>query len=271
MSPAARPAPPIPDSIIVRPGTDITDVWERFEVFEALHHNIRICNPMTTGELDEVIDALQLAAGQRIVDYACGSGETLIRSAERQPIRGIGIDLSPWMVMAAHEHAQRRVPGADLEWVLGEARDFRVDPAPDVALCIGAEWVWHDFGGTCRALAERVAPGGVVAIGAARLHHDADPNTVTAERGVVETIDDMAAALQQHGLTPNHRVDPDDAGWDTYLEDTAIAAAEWASGNPGERADRWVEEQADWQAARDRDRDIIGWSVWIAHKDKPSA
>jgi len=33
---------------------------------------------------------------------------------------------------------------------------------------------------------------------------------------------------------------------------------------PGPRADRWIEEQADWQAARERDRDVIGWSLWIA-------
>ena len=73
-----------------------------------------------------------------------------------------------------------------------------------------------------------------------------------------------ANLLATHGLVPVHRVDPDDAGWDAYLARTAQAAADWAVAYPGPRADRWIEEQADWQAARERDRDVIGWSLWIA-------
>jgi len=257
----------IDPSIAVLPGTDVGDAWDRFEVFEALHHTLRICNPMTSQELDEVIDAAELADDLRVIDFACGYGEALIRAAEQHAVQGTGIDLSPWMVVAAHRYAQQRAPNADLTWVLGDARDFRVAPAPDVAICIGAEWVWHDFSGTCRALSATLPVGGVAVIGAARLHHAADPDKVRAERGTVDTVDDMAEQLARHHLTPLHRVDPDDAGWDAYLRQTAKAAAAWAQRHPGPRADEWIGEQADWHAARERDREIIGWSVWVAVKD----
>jgi SAM-dependent methyltransferase len=232
---------------------------------------MQICNPMTNVELDEVISAMGLASGARVLDVACGYGELLFRAAAQADISGVGIDLSPWMITAAAEHARVRAPNANLHWVLGEARDFTTAPAPDVAVCIGAEWIWHDFSGTVRALSQRLGPGGVAVIGAARLHKDADQDEVRSQRGFVESLDDMQETLKHNGLVAQHRVDPDDAGWDAYLARTATAAADWAELSPGPRAARWLEEQVDWQQARDRDRDVMGWSVWIARKGGPSA
>ena len=252
------------------PGTDVDSAWERFEVFEALHHSMQVCNPMTSAELDEVVSAVGLTGGSLLLDVACGYGEFLFRSAAQADISGVGIDLSPWMITAAAQQVLVRAPNARLHWVLGEARSFTTTPAPDVAVCIGAEWIWHDFSGTVRALSQRLGPGGVAVIGAARLHKNADQDEVRAKRGFVESLDDMHDTLQHNGLVAQHRVDPDDAGWDAYLARTATAAADWAERYPGPRADKWVEEQADWQQARDRDRDVMGWSVWIARKDRPS-
>ena len=256
--------PTLGPAVEIRPGTDVEDVWQRFEIFEALHHSMQICNPMTSAQLDEVVEATEPDAGHHVVDMACGYGEVLFRMAAQREISGTGVDLSPWMIASAAAQTPVRAPNGTLQWVLGEARDYFPVHASDIAVCIGAEWVWHDFSGTAKALAARLAPGGVAVIGAARLHTAADADLVRSERGAVETIDDQRNLLAAHGLVPMHRVDPDDAGWDAYLARTAQAAADWAVAYPGPRADRWIEEQADWQAARERDRDVIGWSLWIA-------
>ncbi len=258
--------PDLDPDITILAGTDVDDVWDRFEVFEALHHSTQICNPMSSDELDEVITAMGVSDGAHIVDFACGYGELLFRASSTASVSGTGVDLSPWMLNAACTSAAVRAPEVDLAWVLGDARDFHSPIRPDVAVCLGAEWIWHDFGGTARALSRRLHSGGVAVIGAGRLHHDADQDEVSRTRGRVETIDDMHELLTEHGLDPIHRVDPDDAGWDAYIARTAKAVAEWSRQHPGPRADKWVEEQADWQVARDRDRDVIGWSVWIARK-----
>jgi len=172
------------------------------------------------------------------------------------------------MITAAHAFSASEDSNASLSWILGDARFYEPDRTPDVAVCIGAEWVWHDFNGTVRALANRLGDGGVAVVGAARLHHSANADQVLKERGRVDTIDDMRQMLATHGLEPLLRIDPDDAGWDAYLARTATAATEWAALHPGSRSDQWLEEQADWQAARERDRDIIGWSVWAARKHR---
>jgi len=264
-------ASPLDPAIQVLPGTNVGDVWDRFEVFEALHHTMQICNPMTTAQLDGLIEALDLSSSDSVYDAACGYGELLFRAVEAGASGGVGIDLSPWMIRSAHATASRRDPSGRVQWILGEARDYQPVRQPTVAVCIGAEWVWHDFNGTCRALAGLVGTGAIVVIGAARLHHRADPAIVRRDRGHVDTVDDMAQMLRAHGLAPFHRIDPDDAGWDAYLARTAVAAQRWADANPGLRAQRWLDEQDDWQAARERDRDVIGWSLWMARKFEPGA
>lgn len=248
---------------------ELSELWDRFEVFEALHHSLTICNPMSSQEVDEVLDAALVAPGGYILDLACGSGEYLLRSARRAPINGLGIDLSPWMVTAAHRRSQSESgldPSAQLTWLLGDAKEYRAPRAPDVAVCLGAEWVWHDFRGTARALSSMLEPGGISVIGAARLHHRADPDNAASTHGVIDTIDDMAQSLAQVDLVPLHRVDPSDAGWDSYLARTRAAAAEWREHYPGERSEMWVADQAEWWTARQRDRAVIGWSVWVAQK-----
>ena len=155
------PRPALDPAIEIRPGTDVDDVWQRFEIFEALHHSMQICNPMTSAELDEVIEATEPDAGHHVVDMACGYGEVLFRMAAQRDINGTGVDLSPWMIASAADQTPVRAPNGTLQWVLGEARDYFPVHASDIAVCIGAEWVWHDFSGTAKALAARLAPGGV--------------------------------------------------------------------------------------------------------------
>lgn len=248
----------------------LDDLWDRFEVFEALHHSLAICNPMTSHQLDEVVEAAGAVAGHHVLDLACGSGEYLLRTAQRTAINGSGIDLSPWMISRAHRRAVNATTslsdGSTLRWVLGDAASHEVVVRPDIAICVGAEWVWHDFRGTARALAAMVDVGGIAVIGAARLHCQANPEAVLATHGAIETIDDMAASLAEVGLTPLHRVDPTDSGWDAYLAQTRVAVNAWQRRHPGARSEQWVIDQSEWWAARQRDRGVIGWSVWIAQK-----
>ena len=227
---------------------------------------MQICNPLTGAELDEVLDAMELTNDAEVLDLACGYGELLFRSAERARIQGTGVDLSPWMIAAAANDQRSRHMTSRLTWVLGEASDFTPSHHANVAVCIGAEWVWHDFGGTARALAGHLGHEGLAVVGAARLHTAADPDEVRRVRGAVETIDDQRNVLRHHGFEPVHRVDADDAGWDAYLKRTADAARSWADLHPGPARDPWSEDQADWNAARERDREVIGWSVWVARR-----
>lgn len=253
----------LPADVDVLPGTDLDDVWQRFEVFEALHHGMRICNPLTERELADLVQALPLSDGASVLDMACGYGELLLRCASVAAIDGVGIDLSPWMVQTAARRAATSMPDAQLRWVVGEARDYGREQSWDVVTCLGAEWIWHDFNGTARALAGLVRPGGVVVVSAARLKDGQDAAAVAEKYGRVETVADQAAMLGAHGLELLTRFDPDDAAWDAYLARTTTSISEWALKLPAERSADYVAAQREWLEARERDRDIIGWSAWV--------
>lgn len=247
---------------------EIDALVERFEIFEALHHRQTICNPMTSDELDHVIQALEFASGSRLLDIACGSGELMMRVGERLDVDATGLDLSPWMLNAAATRCERRdlADDARLRWVLCDAKHWPVDDPVDVATCLGADWIWHGTKGTIAAMAARVAVGGRIAIGSPRLHFDTDPGTASAQFGVLDTADDIGEMLEAHDLEIIERVDPDDVGWDGYMERCIANAEEWLAAHPGPRAEKYLGEARDWAAVRERDRSIIGWSVWVARR-----
>lgn len=259
---------PLPGGIDVQSGLDLDDLWDRFEIFEALHHSVDICNPMTACDVASMVVGLSPAAGQQVLDIACGNGATLFALAGHAAISGVGVDLSPWMLRAAVDRHERTAADADLHWVLADARRYGEGQQFDIVTCLGAEWVWHDFNGTARAVAARTRPGGRAAIGAGRLHHRASQETVARERGRVETIAEQREMLRRHGFEVTGRIDPTDADWDGYLQGTADAAQIWAQRYPGARSERWMAEQQEWQAAREADRGIIGWSTWLLRRTR---
>ena len=255
--------PALPPEVIVLEGTDLEGAWDRFEVFEALHHGMQICNPMTSRDLDTVLDRLDITAGDRMIDIACGHGELLIRAAERSPITGVGLDLSPWALARAAAEAARRAPGADLAWWLGDGKALSRD-SWDVIACLGASWIWNGFGGTARALAVRSRPGTAVAIGDLVLKPGVDPAEIRREHGTVLSLSDQADILTGRGFEHLEPFVASEDGLAGYDRRTAASAEEWARRNPGKRAEQYLEEQRSWAEDHRRDREFMSWVVWTA-------
>lgn len=246
---------------------EIAALWDRFEIFEALHHRQTICNPMTEAEFEALLDLLGPGPGVSMVDIACGSGELLIRCHEHGATSSTGLDLSPWMLDAAATRAAARLGDRPRpRWLLTDAARRDLVDIADRVVCLGADWIWHGMAGTVAALALRVTPGGRVAYGGPRLNFGADPATVTVEFGRLDTVAGVEARLAECGLSLVERIDPGETGWVAYLDRGRECAAEWAELYPGEKSERWVAEQAQWRADFERDREIVGWSVWVADR-----
>ncbi len=262
-------------AITVAAGIELAPLWDRFEIFEALHHTMTIDNPMTSADLDQVVELLSPTSGERALDLACGHGELLRRLRAKAAVSGRGVDLSPWMLRTAHrltteqlgrDSADGRGAANDITWVIDEARDHGRNETFNLTACLGASWVWHGFAGTVRALAERTAPGGRIAIGDMHLRDGLDANSVTESHGAIESIEELEASFDTHGLDLLGRVNTTDDAWDEYIQRTREAALLWAETYPGERSASFVSEQAQWQKDHARDREILTWSVWVATK-----
>lgn len=244
--------------------TDIDSLWDRFEIFEALHHEMTIDNPMTSADLDEVVEMLSPSNGDHSLDIACGHGELLRRIRRAAAVSATGVDLSPWMLRTAHELAQQE--SLDISWELAEGKDYANDRTFDLATCLGGSWIWHGFGGTVRALAQRANPSGRIAIGDMHLRDGLDAAAVTESHGAVESIDELESHFDAHGLDIVGRVNTSDEAWDDYLARTRSSVESWARLHPGERSNSYLADQQRWQDDHARDREILTWSVWVAKK-----
>ena len=133
---------------------------DRWKYFDITHRDHVVCNPMSLAKIDEMVGLLDLSPGARVLDVACGKAELLVRVAERWGIRGVGVDLSPYVVRQAREKAAAR--GVSGRLVLVESDGAAWDPGPepyDLAMCVGASWVFGGHAGTLRALRQRTRPG----------------------------------------------------------------------------------------------------------------
>ena len=254
----------LPAGVVVQAGTDVDSAWDRFEVFEALHHGMRICNPMTSSDLDEVLDAVAPADDDEVLDIACGHGELLVRAAQRTRIRGVGIDLSPWVIVRADGRANSVSLRGTLEWRLADAHDLDSDELFDIVACLGASWIWHGFKGTAAAMVKRTRPGGRIVVGDLRLRTGADAAVVAETYGKVSTANAQLGVLRDLGAEVIHRLDAGDPGWGAYQERVLASVTEWALLHPGENADRYLREQRQWREDYLTDWQFLNWSVWIA-------
>jgi SAM-dependent methyltransferase len=259
--------PPLPSDILVLPDTDVEAAWERFYPFEALHHLHEICNPMRPGDLTAVIDALGPTGKTHAIDVACGHGDLLLEIAQRAAIYGVGVDLSPWVLIRARSRAEQAELQGSLEWWLGDGKAVPRRPSWDVATCLGASWIWHGFEGTARALTARLRPGGRLAIGDLRLRDEADrdrlPGAGLAEMAATATRHEQAAKLTGLGLELISEIIAPDEAWEHYHQTVIESADAYAVEHP--EAD-YRAMAATWMEDFQRDREYLTWTVWVARK-----
>lgn len=258
----------LPDDVVVQPGLDVDELWSRFELFEALHHNTAIASPMADGDLDRVVELLNPAAGARMLDLACGYGELLKRLSRHGRLgggvfEGVGVDLSPWMVAAA---ARQQEPG--LRWVLAEARSLLADSTGDLVegpwdmvCCLGASWIWYGLHGTIRAVADLAESGAMVAIGDMHVRPECDVATVGQSHGRVDSLDEISQWFDRYEIDVVGRVPTSDIDWNDYLDRVEEAAETWSTDR-----EPWVNEARQWRLDAARDQAVFTWSVWVGRK-----
>ena len=235
-------------------------------MFEALHHGMRICNPMTGTNLGDTIAVVAPRDGDTVLDIACGHGELLVRLAERWSIDGIGVDRSPWVLVRAAKGAALRSLRGSLTWWLGDAAGLASDRTWDVVTCLGASWIWDGFAGTVEAMAARTKPGGRIAFGELQLNDGGDAAVDAEAYGVVLTREDQLAVLERHGIEPIAEIVTTRDSWDDYDQRTEASADAYAVRYPGEEAERFRCEQKEWRMQHDDDKRYLSWTVWVGRK-----
>jgi len=134
---------------------------DRWKYYGITHRDHVVCNPTSSAKLDELVELLPLQPQARVLDIACGKAELLLRIAARHNATGVGVDISPYEFEAAKRNVAARELESRIEVVESDGAEYDAGPDSfDMAMCIGATWVWGGYLGTIEALKKIVVPGG---------------------------------------------------------------------------------------------------------------
>lgn len=182
------------------------------------HADHRFLCPLSMNKAEELIDALDLAENDRILDVGCGKGELLVRIVERYAVTAVGLEPNPAFAAIARAAARARVPEA---WV--EIREEKAETYPArgfrLAMAIGATHAYGGYRPSLRALAHATQPGGQVLIGEGYWHRPPAAEYLAVLGATVDEFTDHAgnvAAGCQEGLTPLYSRTSSDDEWDHY-------------------------------------------------------
>jgi len=209
---------------------------DRWKYFGITHRNHIVCNPTSEAKINELVALLPLAAGSRVLDVACGKAELLLRIAARYDASGVGIDLSPYEVEAAEVRVSDRGLKDKITIVHSDGADYKAQANSfDLAMCIGATWVWGGYAGTIEALKQRVTPGGLIAIGEPFKLKEPGDEYLAAEPDFVASLISHAENVeiaQQADLTLLYCLVSNQDDWDRYEGLQTLAAETYAREHP---------------------------------------
>ena len=244
------------------------DLWKYYNITHKRHI---VCNPMSVDKLDELIEILALDPGAAVLDIACGLGEMLTRLAERYGVSGVGVDLSPYFIADAHKKLQERVPGASIEILNMDGAEYKPDRSFDLAMCIGASWIYQGHRGTLRALKSMARPDGLVLVGEPFWLKEPEEAYLVAEnhtRDMFGTHYENVVVGEEEGLVPLYTVVSNQDDWDRYETLQWHTADKYARDNPDDpdlpeimlRVARGQTSYLRWG------RDTVGWALYLFRK-----
>ena len=243
------------------------DPWKYYNITHKRH---QLCNPLNTEKFERLCQLLRLKRGERVLDIACGKGEFLIRLAELYDIAGVGIDISPYCIRDSEEKRRKRVPNSDIEFVKMDGADYRpkVPLSFDVALCIGASWVYGGHRGAIQALKGMVKKGGLIVVGEPFWLTEPSQEYLEVE-GIKKddfgTHYDNVKVGEDEGLTCLYTLVSGYDDWDHYETLQWWAIDEYIRAHPDdpdihELVERKTREK---NLYLQRGRETVGWAVYV--------
>lgn len=231
-------------------------------------------SPISEERFEAMARRLELQPGQRVLDAGCGTGEMLMRLAERYGVRGVGIDRSRDAIQKARSHSATRFADAPIEWILGDAAAYE-GSGFDAALCVGSTHAFGSgqeaFGLALDGLAERVKPGGRILVGEAAMKRRAPAEYRRLLRGFPPdsmTHTSNVETVLQKGLKLITSWSSTDAEWDAFEYAHQDAAEKAARERPRDRqAQEKLEARREWIDAYEKwGRHTLGFVVYVMRR-----
>ena len=205
-----------------------------------------VAAPLSDRSVSRLIEALDLHAGNRVLDLGCGSGEWLQRALVAAPgATGVGVDTSGPALDTAWAGAVSRGLTDRLSFVQADASTWTASTctastgsgsgeraaAFDAVLCVGVGHVFGGPAGTMAAARRHLAPGGRVLLGEGFWEGTPDRSVLDSLGAAEDELTDLPALVTTMGVAgfePGWGHVSSAEEWDDYEWSWTGALAAWA-------------------------------------------
>ena len=246
------------------------DSWKYFDI---IHRHHSLMNPLDETRLEEAFELMPIRSEAQVLDIGCGKGEVLIRIAEKNVIKGVGVDKSPYCIREAEKEKAARVPQADLRFVEMDGALYKPETkeSEDLTMCIGASWIYGGYKKPLQALSLMTKMSGHVMVGEP-FWRKAPPQTYLRREKISKklfsTHQGNIAIGESIGLDPTYTIVSTESDWDKYEGLHWYAAREYANSHPEdpEVKDLLARNARARETYLKYERDILGWAVYLFQK-----
>lgn len=235
---------------------DLVNISERY---------MEIVNPSTPDKILTIGRILGVGQDSRIIDFGCGYGEVLALWIESFGISGIGIDIREHACDRAQNKMHKRGMAERIEIVCANAAEYPFEKHSfDVALCIGASFIWNGYRPTIRTMKKAIHATGKLVVGEPYWLKGGVPSEYP-EQQAFHTEYELLQITREEGFDLEYVVRASHDDWDRY------EAGNWYG------LIRWIEENPDHPERQDvidhlhkvqdeylrYGREYLGWAMYV--------
>ncbi len=232
--------------------------------WEVVERDHEIQNPTSPAKIKLLGEYLRLGPESRVLDIACGKAGPAVILAATYGCRITGIERRVPFAAAARV----RIAAAGLDSLVevrtADAARVELDPGSwDVALCLGAAFVWGTIADAAAALHPAVRSGGSVAIGEPFWRQTPPP--ADGHPGDFVSLEATVARFEGAGFATTGILAASEDDWDHYESLHWRAVEEWLAEEPDhpdapEIRARHEERRTSYFRV---DRAQLGWAIFV--------
>jgi SAM-dependent methyltransferase len=242
-------------------------VIPRYFIVAERDHEIQ--NPLSADKLRLLGERVRLGPGSRVLDIASGRGGPATLLAGEFGCEIEGIEIAPDFHAVAVERARAAGLGERATFRLGDASKEELPvESYDVALCLGASFVWGGLAGTLDALEPAVRPGGHVVVGEPFWRRLPLPDDYSERNEPFTTLEGTVTIMESGGLRVVSVIASSEDDFDLYETLHWRAVEEWLAENADDPdADDIRARHEQYKATYLRyGREYLGWAIFVGRK-----